>query len=408
MKRTYLILTLALTLFLALAMPAFAKGPDDRIVFGQSLTLEEDEAVPGNVVVMGGSFSMPASSTIKGDLAVFGGQAEINGMVKGDVAVAGGRVEVGDTAVIKGELAVLGGEADISETAEVRSVTRLGAPGGSHFGDDFGDDFFEDGSPSPPSPPSPEFDFDHGRSLTGRIFGFIEDIVSTIATLIALVVISWLVATFMPQQMQVAGDAITEAAPMSFGMGLGTVFLAVALIVGLAITICLSPFSLLVAFLLMVAMLFGWIVMGQIVGERLLTAGGHTYPNFVFSTIVGVAVLTIVVSVPQMIGSLGCLCFPFGLIGFVLYLLVGLTGLGAVILTRFGTQPYSNPNSGHSGGFNPHPRSRPPSSYAADTDDDLEVNSASEEELKAKIRAALDEKESEPDPDEPEEPKPKA
>jgi hypothetical protein len=203
--------------------------------------------------------------------------------------------------------------------------------------------------------------------------------------IIVLAGIAWLVAIFMPQQIKTAGDAIIEAPILSYGVG----FLTTLVLALLIITICLACFG---GPALVLLGLFGWIVMGQIIGERLLAANGNRSFNMAASTALGVAVLTALVKMP-ILSSIFCIGAIFWFIG-VLVLIVALPlGIGGAVLTRFGTRPYY---SGTPGGPAPTtPRPRPGTWTDVDYSDkdfsDLDVNSASEEELKAKIKAALDE-----------------
>jgi len=78
------------------------------------------------------------------------------------------------------------------------------------------------------------------------------------------------------------------------------------------------------------AAIYGWIVLGSVVGERLLQAVKVAQPEPLASVLLGVFLITLISATP--------LC-----IGFLFTLVAGSWGLGAVILTRFGTTPYPPP-----------------------------------------------------------------
>jgi hypothetical protein len=221
----------------------------------------------------------------------------------------------------------------------------------------------------------------------GRVIGFFEYVIGNIVMLVGLAVVSWLVATFMPQQMKVTSDTVSESALLSFGVGALTAIL-VAVVGGiLAITICLAPVSAIAFFIAGIGLLFGWVVMGQLIGERLLLAAGRPFPNLVTSTVFGVLALTIVATMP-VLEKIPCLGFILGLGGGLIGFVIGMAGLGAVILTRFGTRPYPQPEYSFGGGAGSSPR---PSSGGGG-DPKAEAISAlerSEAELRAKIKAAL-------------------
>lgn len=389
-------LFLALISTFSLTPPALAQGPNgDQVIFGNNLELKAEEKINGDVLVLGGNVTMPASSEINGDLVIFGGNATIDGKVAGDIGIIGGNVSLSKTAVVKGDIGLVGGEAKIAEGAtvegQVQTLNRL------IFDEDEGFTVppFPHPSPAPPVPPDrpvppvsplPTISPDHVSSgLLGgasRVLGFFKSLVEDLAILVALAVMAWLVSAFMPEQMKVVGDTLTQSAPLSFSLGLVTWVIAVVIGGVLAITICLAFIPLLGFILLAIATLFGWIVAGQIIGERLLIASGRPYPNLVSSTVIGVTALTIVATMP-IIGEVPCIGFIFGLVGTLVGLVVALTGLGAVILTRFGTQPYPPQAYAYAGGASPTPG---PDRPRADILSSLE---RSEAELRARIDAAL-------------------
>jgi hypothetical protein len=390
MKQIYLSLRLALLLFLLLTLPAFAQEPGGgRVIFGNNFTLNAEETVGDSLVVFGGNVTTKNSSTIKGDLVVFGGNAEVGGQITGNIVVLGGNANLTETAVVNGDMVYMGGSATISEGARIEGdvVNPFGPEG---FKTEFGRYPGEDSTvpPVPPVPPIPSVQVESGfSSVAHRAISAIEELVWTITVLIALVAVSWLVAAFMPEQMGVVGETIIKSAPLSFGVGFLTTVVSIIVGIPLLITICLA-FAPILAWLVMgIAMLFGWLVIGQLVGERLLEATGRAYPNFITSTVVGTLVLTVVVKMP-VLSWIPCLGFIFGLVGGLLGLVVGLTGLGAVILTRFGTRPYIRPASGPGGG-RPGPASYPGGPYTAADVADVDVNPASEAELKARIAEVL-------------------
>jgi len=391
MKKTLLILPLTLIMLFVLAVPVLAQGPNgdgSRVLFGQNLTLQAEETIRGDVVVFGGNLNAMEGSTIEGDVVIFGGNATINGTAESNVVVMGGNVNINDTAVVEGDIVYIGANANISEGAVVEG--NVVNPFAGDFQGDFSSDF------------SHEFDSPGVSSgisgAANRAFDFVGDIVRSIAMLIGLAAVSWLVATFMPAHMKEVGDTIASAGPASFGMGFLTVIISLVVGLPLLITVCLAFIPIGAWIAIGIATLFGWLVVGQIIGERLLIAAGQIQPNFVLSTVVGTLVLTIVVNMP-VLSWIPCIGFIFGLVGWLIGFVVGHTALGAVILTRFGTRPYTTQTR--------PPYSPPPTGprYTAANVDDVDVNSASEAELRAKIKAALaEEPEEEPQPPQADEP----
>lgn len=417
------ILTTVLTLFLLLvfAAPALAQEPGsngDQVVFGDnyvlgaeqthsgdlavlggSATLESDSELDGNLAVFGGSFTAQKGAEINGDVIVFGGNVDIDGEINGDIAAIGGNVNLSETAVVDGDIGLIGGQVNQAEgatvTGDVQGLTKFQNKFGSSDDDDDNTPSFDGLPPIPPvAPVAPDIDhFDNGGyGVFGWIGRALGDIFWTLALLVVLGVITWLVAAFMPEQMYNVRETLTTSAPLSFGLGLLTSIVAVVLIpiaILLVITICLAIVPIVGYIALGIATLFGWIVIGHILGERLLSAGGRPQPGLIMSSIVGVSVLTLLTNLP-VIGLIACI----GFIGKAIGSLIAMAGLGAVLLTRFGTRPY--PVQAGS----PPPRSDGPSGTPyypgartrwTDPEPDVseEDKPASEDELKAKIREAL-------------------
>lgn len=401
----YLILALSLTL--SLAAPVLAQEPlGDQVLFGNNLSLKAEQKVDGDVVIFGGSLDMANSSQVDGDVVIFGGNATINGKVTGNMGMIGSNVNLGESAVVEGDIALVGSKLDRAAGAvvngKIEDISRF------NFN-------FDEGGFTPPIPPtapdapkppvSPirpgwnhsDWDRDPVPSFFSRVIGFFEYVIGTMLMLVGVAVVSWLVATFMPEQMKVTGDTLSESTLLSFGIGALTMIVAGVVGLVLVITICLAPVSFLAWLIIGVATLFGWIVIGQFVGERLIVASGRPYPNLVSSTVLGTLVLTIVATMP-VLEKIPCLGFLLAFAGGLVGLAAAMTGLGAVILTRFGTRPYPLPGSSYGGGFGPTSRPRPGSGGGPQVAEALSALERSEAELRAKIKAALAEAEARPAP----------
>ena len=180
--------------------------------------------------------------------------------------------------------------------------------------------------------------------------GFFQ-IVRALLLAVVLAVIGLLVVLFLPDHTQVVGGAIRDAGPASFGVGLLTFVVGLAVITLLAITCCLLPVGLLLALALMVAGLYGWVVVGYLLGERLLPLfqKDKGKPTPVVSALVGVFIITLLQQGLVVLDRLPCLGFVFWLLGAGLWLVVASVGLGAVVLTRFGTRFYTGAGPGGPG-----------------------------------------------------------
>jgi hypothetical protein len=277
---------------------------------------------------------MADGSRIEGDAVVFGGRAEIDGEIEGDLAVIGGDARLGSTARIEGDVASIGGQASVDDEAYVRGEIIQT----TEFDFDQIPLTFFRGVPPPP-------DFDAGVryepfNLFLRIVtGFVKGLV------VALVIagIGLLVVLFLPEHTRTVGQAIHRATPTSFGVGLLTLIVGITAMILLFITCCLIPVGLLLALGLVLATLYGWIVVGYLLGVRIMRAvqkdSGEPSPTV--SALVGIFLVTLIQQGLMALSNIPCLGFFFWLMGAALWLFVASTGLGAVVLTRFGTQPYT-------------------------------------------------------------------
>jgi hypothetical protein len=409
MKKKMFIIPIAFIFTLIFATPAFAQGPAGaQFILGENFVLEAEKTFDRDLVVLGGNVTTEASSEIDGDVAVFGGNVEfdgnvdgdvvvfggnvdISGTIDGDIGVVGGNVDLAESAVVKGEIGLVGGHANVAAGAvvagEIRSLTQF------EYDYDFPETDEAGIGPAEVVPPRPGSEFGYGSPLSGFV-GFVGRIVSDIVWIISLLVvlglIAWLVSSFLPEQMLTVRSTVTELGPLSFGVGLlSAIVTAVSFV--LILTICLAFIPIVAAIVLGIAALFGWIVIGQIIGERLLATNGRTQPGLIMSSIVGVSVLTLLTNMP-VIGQIPCIGFLLDLIGSLVGIVVALTGIGAVLLTRFGTRPYQPSTYSYSGG--PSPSSSPsggrPVRWVDPAPDVSEEEvPASEADLNAKIKAAL-------------------
>ncbi len=364
MKKLLFVTSLIVLLFM-IALPVMAQEPGGsseggRVVFGSDFTLEEGDVIKGDVVVFGGNFEMEAGSKVKGDVVVFGGNVNIAGEVKGDVAAIGGNVYIDETGAVKGDLVGLGGQIEISEGADVS-----GAVGeGPKFS--FGEKGFSfeippaptitapqhapeppqtPELPSPPSPPAApkiEVKSHTGSSFFSWLAHFIGDGIAGIFWAAILGGLSVLLVLFFPAHIRTIEDTLSKAAPMSFVLGIVTLAATAALVALLAIFFwLLIPLCgiFVVGLLWMLAMFVGWTVAGKLLGNKIFSTFGNSKAGYISTTLLGVTALTLISTMP-FLDQLPGLGWMFGFVGGVVGFLAGSVGLGAVVLSRFGTRRY--------------------------------------------------------------------
>lgn len=319
MKRFWPFLTLALVaallLPLAAARPAAAAAAascaGDHAVIGDSYTLAEGQQLDSNLIVLGGQATIAPGATANCMVVVLGGILDLGGKVLQDVVVMGGNAHLRSTSEIDGRLQSLGGNISQDDGAQIKGGVSQG------FSNNFG------GGPS-------QLPFDANNFYLETVFAFYRTVTRTILGSLGLGLLALLVVLFWPEQTARVRAAVVNAPGQTGALGLLTVVAVPVLIVLATITICLIPVAFMTMVLLSAALAFGWIALGALVGERL--AGSLNLVNLspAVSAGLGTALLSLVVAV---ISWAPC-------VGWVAPVVMASVGLGAVTLTRFGTQPY--------------------------------------------------------------------
>jgi len=314
------VLLLALLVFVPLQSAA-AKGTsfDGQVIFGQSYTLKSGETLTGDLLVFGGSATIEDGATVSGNTVLFGGSLVVNGQVTGDVAVTGGSVTIGASAHIHGNLATVGASlyrADGSTIDGQIFNTATSWVGNGSSGQ----------NPVPPvvTPPTrviPHFNINFNPFLS---------VANAFGQALGLAVLAMLVMLFLAPHADRVAHAVIAQPLTAGGLGLLTLIVVPFALVLLVITLILIPVAAVVVVALVVAGVFGWIAIGYEIGQR-FTRAIHQDWHPAFSAGLGVFTLTLVSNALTGIPVLNC-------VGWLAPFLLGLAGLGAVIMSRFGTQ----------------------------------------------------------------------
>jgi cytoskeletal protein CcmA (bactofilin family) len=322
-KMIVALLTVALLLPVTPAL-AGDEPPDGGItVFGEDYTVESGTTIEGNLTVFDGDLVVEDGGTVAGTVVVWGGDAQVEGTVEGDLVVSGGDVLLEDDAWVQGDI-VCSWNCSLDQGPEARVdgsvIEGIVLPRISRLPEI-----------RPPSPMTVQL------ADAGLVLGPLFNIVRNIVSALVVATLAVLVALLLPRQVSRVGRTMTQAPAPSLGYGLLTAFAAGASIVLLTLTICFSPIAILAALALLAASLFGWICFGAVVGERLLKAFNARGVEPVWAAGLGTLVISLVVALID--AGLSLVCCLEALVWAVVFIL-GCAGLGAVVLTRFGSQPY--------------------------------------------------------------------
>lgn len=333
------ILLLFVLLAAGLLLPtgaAWAQEPisGDKIIFGGSFTLESGQTLAGNLVIFGGSAQVQEGAIVAGDVGVIGGSAQVDGAVQGDVAVIGGSLTLGPTAVVSGSAANFGGALNRHPDAVVQGDTVTGfrfeglGEGGEVIVPGLPPlEIGPDGADIQIQPPQP-------RTFGDWLLHYLLRGLSALAWALILAVFGVLLLIMAPQPTARVADAAVANPLLALLVGLIVQVVGVALVVILAITLCLAPFAAVLGLALLAAWFFGWLALGWYLGRRLLVALHIANPSVILEAALGVVLLTLLWRMPQVVPLIG------GLVFWLVGLIVGWLGLGAVTLTYFGTRAY--------------------------------------------------------------------
>ena len=312
------ILSLALLLFLPLQSAGAASGiSEGQVIFGQSFTLKSGDSLSGDLLVFGGSATIEKSATVNGSVVLFGGNLKIDGTVTGDVAITGGSVALGSTAHITGNLTTVAASLDRAEGSQVDGQIYNSAT--SWIGSGNNGNIPQPIKPIVPVIPAIKFGFEPLLSL-----------LNSFGQSLGIAVLAMLLMLFLAPHADRVAHAIIAQPLTAGGLGLLTVIAAPIAVVLSVITLILIPLAPIIVIALVAAGVFGWIAIGYEVGQR-FTQAIHQNWHPAFSAGLGTFALTLVARVLTGIPVLNC-------IGWLVPFLLSMAALGAVIMTRFGTQ----------------------------------------------------------------------
>jgi len=320
MKKITVLSAVVVLLCLVFPMTAMAAGPEDtKVIFGSNYTLDSGDILDSDLMVLGGSADLEVGSLVKGSVFVLGGNLTIFGEVEGDLGVLGGNVDLGGTAVVRGDVAMLGGNLDRADGAVIEGDVA------SEFGFDFN---------------APSMNFPDGFEFSGlrnikfpRISPWIS-MLWFIFRVFVMAALAMLVVMFWPAPTRRIAEAAVSQPLAAGGLGLLTAVAGPVLLLVLLITLLLAPLSVIGFILFVAAGVFGWIGLGYEVGRRIGVAMKWELQDPAAAGL-GTLLLSLVAGG---IGFIPC-------VGWLAPFLVISLGLGAVMLTRFGSQDYLGPAS---------------------------------------------------------------
>ncbi|MDO8670408.1 MAG: polymer-forming cytoskeletal protein [Dehalococcoidia bacterium] len=306
MKKAGLVVLLALFQLLVVPIVSADGGEDNRVVFGKSVVIEREDNVD-DLVVFGGNVKV--LGIIKGDLVVFGGEASVSGEIRGDMVVFGGSVNLDSTASVRGDLVTFGGSLRKDPEATVGGSVVKGLGIGKLV-----------------VPPSPVFGL---RPEINLFWEFVSGLFKGIFATLALLALAVLAVAMFSTQLAVTEDVLENSFWHNAGIGALTLTAAACLSFILLISLIGIPVALLLWLLVFLSSIYALVAVANVVGERVVHSARVSLSGPLVNVLVGMVLMMLVV-VPMNAISGGCL-------GTILLLLLATPGIGATVLSRFGT-----------------------------------------------------------------------
>lgn len=313
------ILIATLTILLVTPITVLAQTPTpvtgrtisgDQIVIANTYRLETGDELTGNLAVIGGTATLAEGSSMTGDVFLTGGTLTVSGTVNGDLIAIGGAVNIEDTATVNGNISLIGATLKNSPLAEINGEITEQSPE------------FLDFSLDNPSGINLPF-LKEKSALTKMLQASLQAL--------ALAALAVIIGLLFPQQTKRIAAAFSSEPLVTGGVGLLSIVIASIVMVLFTVTLILIPITVLCVLMIGVAFLFGWIAIGYEVGQRLAALFKAVWHPSIAAGI-GVLLLGLVTGFATLIPCIGWI------VGFV----VAIVGLGAVVVSRFGSAKYAN------------------------------------------------------------------
>lgn len=296
--------------------------------FAETETVPESAAAPtvshGDVVHFTGDITIRSGEVVRGNVVAMSGDIDIAGKVYGNVTAMAGDITLRSGSTVTGNVTTMAGSIDREEGAQLggQIVSRDEIR-------DFGGENYN-------------YRYDFQPSPWHRFSRWLLSLLGLLALTAAAVAI-------FPEKTCSMKKSLEAEPARQLGIGfLGWIVLPVVLL-ALLITIIGIPVALLVVMCLPIIILIGFVIMALFAGQQLDKALTDRWPRFaderaLIQSLKGIVLIWIISSIP--------------FVGWIVWPLAALFGLGTALSTRFGTnRPWFNHKNNND---------RPPGPPAAD------------------------------------------
>lgn len=347
-----LLATLALLFSPAARADGLRNSLFDQQIVNQDLTVAAGETLNDNVAVFNGNVKVEQGGYINGNLSIFSGDLVLEGEIDGNLAIFGGDAYLAASSHVSGDVSVLGGKMKREANAYI----------GGHFIGNRDDILSQIDVASDELQAYIDEVLSQTDMTSNEMQAYIDEVLSQadvtsdelqaqIATVermqrnplhwflrflgrlfqallwtLLITALVLLIVWLFPKQIEQITDTAQTATGLSFATG-AIVVLGLALSAALfTITLCFALLAFPILAILALVMLFGWAVTSCWLGQRLdqFLAG---QANFSWHPLISVAISALFLSAITTLSWSIVAC-----LGFIITLLLGSTGSGAVIV----------------------------------------------------------------------------
>ncbi|HET8844158.1 MAG TPA: polymer-forming cytoskeletal protein [Ktedonobacteraceae bacterium] len=263
-----------------------------RPVFGQKLIISEHEVVCGDLTLFGSSLDV--RGRVQGTILAFGSNIDIAGSVRGDVNLYGGIAILRSHSQVQGNINLYSGSERPEQGARLAGTV---------------------------NDRSQHISFWLPGVGTGFAFPFWSMVIWGVLGVVFI--------SLLPEHVMFVRTTAASKTRRSLLLGLLSLLLAPVVLIVLIALIIPVPLAILIAIGLIAAWTLGTIAIGWLVGDLIMRAVAPRHNTRLAQVTVGLTALVLVGSLPY--------------VGWIVSLGAGLLGLGAVLLSRFGTRLYGQP-----------------------------------------------------------------
>lgn len=259
--------------------------------FGSRVVVETNEVACNDLTSFGGTVAI--DGILRGKILAFGSNVVVTGTVYGNIYVYGGKITLQSGSHVHGNIYIYGGQSNKDQNSQLDGsiIDRTGRV----------DDLL----------------------ISNRGFSF------PFWSILTWVALGMLLTSLLPEHVMLVRTTAVHQTQRSFIIGLLSILLA-PLVMVVSIALILSiPLAIIVALGLIAAWALGTVAIGWLIGDHILRRVAPDRNKRSLQVVVGLTLLVLAGSLPY--------------IGWLISMGVGMLGLGAVLLSHFGTRLYGQP-----------------------------------------------------------------